>query len=191
MKTIVLTVLALSIASVSLAEKPAAEKPVPQAKAAQKPVAHKQQQPQWREYVYPQDGFAITLPSAPNPHNDAGDRHINVYTVSMGKTVVSLRAISRLMDCETALAELWDKAESNKDPREPVVRGTLKQVSLAGMKGLEYETELGSGERSLHRFHCADEHKFYIFSVGYAGKQRPSEVARIINSFHLVNPAHN
>lgn len=157
---------------------------------ALKSPALKQQQ-QWREYVYPQDGFAIKLPYAPNPHNDNGDRHINVYTVQMGKTVVSLRAISRLMDCETALADQWDKAESNKDPREPVVKGSLKQVSLAGMRGLEYQTELGSGQRSLHRFHCMDEHRFYIFNIGYAGKQRPAEVDRIIQSFHLVNPAHN
>jgi hypothetical protein len=181
MKKIFLVIFALSVVSASLVQKT----------TAQKPVAQKQQQIQWREYVYPQDGFAITLPSTPKPHYDDGDRHINVYTVSMGKTVVSLRAISRLMDCEEGLANQWDKADSNKDPREPVVRGSLKQVSLAGMKGLEYETELGSGERSLHRFHCADEHKFYIFNVGYAGKQRPPEVARIINSFHLVSPVHN
>jgi len=49
------------------------------------------------------------------------------------------------------------------------------------MKGLEYETEMGSGQRSLHRFQCADEHRFYIFNVGYAGKQRSPEADRIIN----------
>jgi hypothetical protein len=183
MKKIVLAILVLTLASATFAPQTLAQKTSKQSAA--------NKQPQWREYVYPQDGFAITLPYAPRPHYDAGDRHINVYTVTMGKTVVSLRAISRLMDCETGLADLWDKADSNKDPKEPVVRGSLKQVSLAGMKGLQYETELGSGERSLHRFHCADEHKFYIFSVGYAGKQAPPEVARIINSFHLVSQAHN
>ena len=146
--------------------------------------------PQWKEYVYPDDGFAITLPAAPNPHKDGGDRHINVYTVQMGKTVFSLRAVSRLMDCETALAELWDKAENNLDPNEPMVKGSLKQVSLSGMKGLEYATDLGAGERSLHRFHCADSHKFYIFRVGYSGRQQPAEVGRILNSFHLVSPTH-
>jgi hypothetical protein len=183
MKKIVLAVLVLTLASATFAPQTLAQKTSKQSSA--------NKQPQWREYVYPQDGFAITLPYAPRPHYDAGDRHINVYTVTMGKTVVSLRAISRLMDCETGLADLWDKADSNKDPKEPVVRGSLKQVSLAGMKGLQYETDFGSGERSLHRFHCADEHKFYIFNVGYAGKQPPPEVARIINSFHLVSQAHN
>jgi hypothetical protein len=179
MKTIVLAVLGVMLAGAPLAQKSVAQK-----------QAQKQQQSQWREYVYPQDGFAITLPSAPNPHYDGGDRHINVYTVAMGKTVISLRAISRLMDCETALSEMWDKAENTRNPNEPVIKGSLKQISPAGMKGLEYETEMGSGQRSLHRFQCADEHKFYIFNVGYAGKQRPTEVDRIIKSFHVVNPAH-
>jgi hypothetical protein len=179
MKTIVLAVLSVMLAGALLAQKSVAQK-----------QAQKQQQSQWREYVYPQDGFAITLPSAPNPHYDGGDRHINVYTVAMGKTVVSLRAISRLMDCETALSEMWDKAENTRNPNEPVIKGSLKQISPAGMKGMEYETEMGSGQRSLHRFQCADEHKFYIFNVGYAGKQRPTEVDRIIKSFHVVNPAH-
>ena len=77
---------------------------------AQKLSAQKQQQ-QWREFVYPQDGFAITLPYAPKPYYDQGDRHINVYSVQMGKTVVTLRAISRLMDCETALADQWEEAD--------------------------------------------------------------------------------
>ena len=152
--------------------------------------AQKQKQAQWREYVFAEeDGFAITLPSPPNPHNDNGDRHIKVYSVRLGTTVFTLRAVSRAMDCETGLAEMWDDA-NRKDRREPVIPGTLKQVSLAGMQGLEYETDLGSGQRSLHRFHCADSRKFYIFNAGYQGKQRPAELMRIINSFRLVSPSY-
>ena len=152
-------------------------------KSSQKAAAQ-----QWREYVFPQDGFAITLPSSPKTSYDGGDRHIAVYSVQMGKTVVTLRAISRLMDCETALADQWDTANGKETSN--LVKNTLKQISPPGMKGLEYETELGSGERSLHRFQCADEHKFYMFSAGYSGKARPPEVDRIIKSFHLVSPVH-
>ena len=147
-----------------------------------------QPRPQWIAYVYPDDGFAITLPAQTTPHNDGGDRHIHVYTVRLeGGTIFNLRAVHRLMDCETTLADLWDKAQNQKDPREPVVRGSLKEVSLAGLRGLEYETGQ-SDERSLHRFHCGNR-IFYIFSVGYKGK-RPADVTRIINSFQVVNPAH-
>jgi len=144
---------------------------------------------QWRAYVYPDDGFGITLPAPTTPHDDGGDRHIHVYTVRLaGGTIFSLRVVHRLMDCDTTLADLWEKADANKDPKEPVVQGSLKQVSLAGLQGLEYETS-SAGGRSLHRFHCGNK-LFYIFSAGYKGK-RPADLDRIINSFQVVNPAHN
>jgi hypothetical protein len=174
MKNLVAAVLALCLVGASVAEKHSAPK---------QPA-----QQQWRAYVYPDDGFAITLPAQTTPHNDGGDRHIHVYTVHLGSgTIFNLRAVHRLMDCETTLADLWEKADNNKDPREPVIRGTLKQVDLSGLRGLEYETGQ-SEERSLHRFHCGNK-IFYIFSAGYKGK-RPSDVNRIINSFQVVNPAH-
>lgn len=150
---------------------------------AQKPAQH------WRSYVFPDDGFGITLPTAVTPLNDGGDRHIHVYTVRLAdRTVFSLRAVHRLTDCETTLADLWDKADQNKDPSQPVVKGSLKQVSLDGLTGLEYETG-AAGERTLHRFHCGNK-IFYIFSAGYKGK-RPADLDRVISSFHQVNPAHN
>ena len=150
--------------------------------------AQQQKKQQWRSYVFPDDGFGLSLPAPTTPHNDGGDRHIHVYTVRLADgTIFNLRAVHRLMDCDTTLADLWDKAQKNADPKEPVVKGSLKQVSLAGLQGLEYETGQ-SGERSLHRFHCGNK-LFYIISAGYKGK-RPADVNRIIESFQVVNPAH-
>lgn len=150
--------------------------------------AQQQNKPQWRPYVFPDDGFSISLPTPTTPHNDGGDRHIHVYTVRLSDgTIFNLRAVHRLMDCDTTLADLWDKAQNNADQKEPVIKGSLKQVSLAGLQGLEYETGQ-AGERSLHRFHCGNK-LFYIISAGYKGK-RPADVNRIIESFQVVNPAH-
>lgn len=178
MKTIVLTILGVMLIGAPLAQK----------SVAQKRAQNKHQTAQWRSYVYPDDGFAITLPSQTTPRNDGGDRHIHVYTVRLESgTIFNLRAVHKLMDCEITLADLWDKADSNEDPQDPVIRGTLKQVELSGLRGLEYETG-SSNERSLHRFHCGDK-IFYIISAGYKGK-RPADVNRIINSFQVVNPAH-
>jgi hypothetical protein len=148
-----------------------------------------QQKQQWRAYVYPDDGFGITLPAPTTPYDDSGDRHTHVYPIRLENgSILSLRVVHRLMDCDTALADLWDKAQNNRDQREPVVQGSLKQVSLDGLQGLEYETSLQAGERILHRFHCGNK-LFYIFSAGYKGK-RPADMERIINSFQVVNPAH-
>src|SRR5215467_151346 len=140
----------------------------------------------WRSYVFPDDGFGITLPGQVAPHDDNGDRHIHVYTVRLSDgSVFSLRAVKRLMDCDTTLADLWDKADGNKDPNEPVVKGTLKQVTLDGLQGLEYESGK-SGERTLHRFHCGNK-IFYMVNAAYKGK-RPPDIDRILGSFHQVNP---
>ena len=178
MKKIVLTIFGVMLVGAPLAQK----------SLAQKHAQTKQQTAQWRPYVFPDDGFAITLPAPVTPRNDGGDRHIHVYTVRLQDgTIFNLRAVHKLMDCETTLADLWDKADANKDPREPVIRGTLKQVDLSGLRGLEYETG-SSNERSLHRFHCGDK-IFYIISAGYKGK-RPADVTKIIGSFQVVNPAH-
>src|SRR5262249_54371771 len=128
---------------------------------------HKQQS---KPYIFPDDGFGITLPAPVTPHDDAGDRHIHVYSVPLGDgSIFSLRVVHRLMDCETTLADLWDKAQSNSDQNSPVVEGSLKQVSLAGLQGLEYETTAPAGERVLHRFQCGNK-LFYIFSAGYKAK---------------------
>ena len=147
---------------------------------------HKQQ---WKAYIFPDDGFGITLAAPVAPHDDAGDRHIHVYSVPLGDgSIFSLRVVHRLMDCETTLADLWDKAQSNSDQGAPVVEGSLKQVSLGGLEGLQYETSTQAGGRVLHRFQCGNK-LFYIFSAGYKGKP-PADLDRIINSFQVVNPAH-
>ena len=152
------------------------------------PTLAQQPKQQWRPYIFPDDGFSISLPAPVTPHDDGGDRHIHVYTVRLSDGgVFSLRAVHKLMDCETTLADLWDKADGNKDPQQPVVRGSLKEASLDGLRGLEYETGKGT-EKELHRFQCGNK-IFYIFSAGYKGK-RPAELDRIINSFHQVNPVH-
>src|SRR5215467_6338178 len=104
-------------------------------------VSAQQRKQQWRPYLFPDDGFGITLPGPTTPHNDGGDPHIHVYTVPLENgSIFNLRVVHRLMDCETTLADLWDKAQSNSEQREPVVEGSLKQVSLDGLQGLEYET---------------------------------------------------
>jgi len=147
------------------------------------------QKQQWTAYVYPYDGFGITLPAPANPQNDGGDPHIHLYKIPLGNgSIFSLRVVHRVMDCETTLADLWDKAQSKGVQRQPVVPESLIQVSIAGLQGLEYETTTPAGERILHRFHCGNK-LFYIFSAGYKGK-RPADLDRIINSFQVVNPAH-
>jgi len=71
--------------------------------AAEGQVAAVKNQNIWKEYVYPSDNFAITLPSEPTPHRDAQfpDVQMNVYT-SGG---VTLRAEYAPNGCRSAITD--------------------------------------------------------------------------------------
>ena len=55
------------------------------------PKAKAIQEQSWKEYAYPIDGFAITLPDAPNPHKDTQLPDGTAYTVHLpGEHYVTL-----------------------------------------------------------------------------------------------------
>jgi hypothetical protein len=78
----------------------------------------KRRTPLWKEYVFADDGFAITLPEAPHP--DAALPDMTVYTVSvLPGAILSFRVSHENRDCMEGLAQLKDdvrKAKSDGDP---------------------------------------------------------------------------
>src|SRR5271169_1401529 len=73
-----------------------------------------QSQQKWKEYEYPDDGFAVTLPYATSPHKDAHAQDINIYTVRLERgTVLSLRAANRPMDCAESFKMLKSGSSYN------------------------------------------------------------------------------
>jgi hypothetical protein len=97
----------------------------------------------WKEYVYPNDRFAITLPSAPRPHKDAQfpDLQVNVYT-SGG---VTLRVEDAPNGCDSAITTIAKSAEELKtgqkksDPAFRLDLASVKQGSLDGYPFIEYQ----------------------------------------------------
>jgi len=141
----------------------------------------------WKEYVYADDGFAVTLPWAPAQRNDPNNESITVYTVSFDGSDLSLRVDHRTRDCAATLNELKEGALKNKQPKQPINPASVKDVSLGDSPGLEYEFEAGSMYRGYNRSYCVNGH-FYIFSADWPGsKARPTAVDRVMESFHLVN----
>lgn len=139
----------------------------------------------WKEYVFPDDGFAITLPQAPNPHADSALPEFTVYSISLQPTVrLSLRASHQNRDCAATLAQLEDGALKGKSGITP---SSVKHPSAEGGQGLEYEYEGGPERISSDRFYCVNG-KFYAFSSNWPRTQsRPTALTRAINSFRLLN----
>jgi hypothetical protein len=141
----------------------------------------------WKEYVYENDGFAITLPLPPYPpHADPALPDMTVYTVALSSGRLSLRVSHRNRGCSTILTQLKDGALAGKSGINP---SSVKEVSINGNPGLEYEYKLNPDQFSSDRYYCVDE-MFYAFSSSWpSNSPRPAAVTRILNSFRLLKSA--
>jgi hypothetical protein len=147
-----------------------------------------QSQTVWKEYVFADDGFAITLPDTPKPHADATLPDFTVYSVSLpGNTMLSLRVSHQDRDCAATLAQLKDGALKGKSGIDP---SSVKNPSIDGNQGLEYEYTVSRDGGSCERFYCVIG-RFYAFSIRWLGTQVPPDsVDRVLSSFRLLNTEH-
>ncbi len=144
----------------------------------------------WKEYVYPNDGFAITLPSAPNPHRDLTMPNMTAYTVHLaGNISVTLRVASEMRDCASTLALLKEGALHGKQPGQPIDPSSVRDFSANGYPGVEYEFNVNPKLKTYDRYYCV-KGRFYIFTADWpSNAPKPPAVARIIESFRLTKPA--
>lgn len=145
-------------------------------------VAVAQQQPEhWKEYIFAEGGFAITLPEAPKPHTDASIPDMTVY--SAPKAMLTLRVSHQNRDCSNTLGQLRNGASQGKSGIDST---SVRELSIEGYPGLEYEWRREGGFTAADRFYCVNG-KFYSFSTSWHTGQSELEAARkAIDSFRLL-----
>ena len=142
--------------------------------------------PAWKEYVYPEDGFAIALPSAPTLHKDL-DKPNMMYSVHpTSDIVVNLTVVREVEDCAATVASFKEEALKTGDP------SSVKDFSASGYAGFERESNGPQGDKLYGRYFCANG-KFYFLGASWpVDDPKPSVVPRIVESFRLLNPSpHN
>ena len=79
--------------------------------------AYGQQAWHWKKYVYERDGFAVTLPQAPNPHTDPNLPSATVYSIHLSaESALSIRALPDPRPCTDTLGQLKSGALGGKQP---------------------------------------------------------------------------
>jgi hypothetical protein len=149
-------------------------------------LAFGQQEKQtWQEYTYPADSFAVTAPTAPNPHASPALPGGTSYMVQLSTdTGVVLRA-KTVPDCSGVIPRRKESLLSGKDAR--VGHSSLKDLSLNGHAGLEYKWKTPANT-VLERWYCIDGH-LYILSASWPSSQPfPEAATRILDSFRFVTP---
>jgi hypothetical protein len=141
-------------------------------------------QPQWKEYQYPDDEFAIVALSSPGIYPDPQASDIRIYHWDLGpQTVLTLR-IGVRPGCWYALQKMRDSEAKN--PSDVFVPGSLKDVSQSDLPGMESEQH-HSGYWSVERVYCSKEKAYALTLVYPVNQARPKTADRMFISFRLLH----
>ena len=148
-------------------------------------VFSQQKEAIWKEYTYPADGFALTAPSEPKPHDSPALPGATAYVVQLGPDNGLVLKAKMTPDCSGVLPRLKENILAGKD--SSVEHSSLKDLSLDGQPGFEYRRKTPANT-ILERWYCVDGH-LYIFSVTWPSTQPfPDAATRVLTSFRLVAP---
>jgi hypothetical protein len=139
--------------------------------------------PAWKEYVYPSDGFAITLPSAPSVWKDPDHPNTQYTLHPSSDVVINLSAAGDVEDCPAQLAS-WKQGMSARWGAS-----SLKDVSLGGHAGFECEHEGKQGDEVYGRFFCENGTLYTVAGSWPVDNPKPAVVTRIVDSFRILDPA--
>ena len=146
--------------------------------------AQKPDPPQWKEYTFPADNFAVTAPSSPLTYPDSQRNEVRIYHWDLGPGIILTLRAGHSTTCHDTLNKF--KESIAKDPRKTDVPGSLKDVSKKGLEGLENESHYPGGW-GAERIYCSKDWG-YALSLAYPANQpRPKTADLIFNSFRLLN----
>lgn len=144
-----------------------------------------QEKPTWREYTYPADGFAVTAPTEPKPHDSPALPGATAYMVQLGAdTGVVLRA-KTTPDCSAVVPRLKEGLLGGKDSTVDI--SSLKDLILDRHPGLEYKRKAISNT-ILERCYCTDGRLYVLTATWPSSQSFPPAEARILDSFRLLAP---
>ncbi len=147
----------------------------------------------WKEYVYPDNGFAITLQSDPHPHKSSQMPDGTAYSVSLSNGAgFSLHTMHAASNCEQvaldAQAEIFSKRKADSSAAQsngfrPV---SFKRIDGDGYKAVEFVQQVPNGHMDYERWICASDRLYVLVCSWSPGQQEPKELGRIVKSWRLL-----
>lgn len=138
--------------------------------------------PEWKQYIFNKDDFAMEFPAAPNPHPDAQVPQMTAYSARLTESAtLTLRVGPRPPDCESVLERLRSGALTSHD--EQLLGSSMRNVVGPDETGFEYEWRT-AGYRGYSRFECGPARIYAFTSTWHLGEPKPPALERMINSFH-------
>jgi hypothetical protein len=143
--------------------------------------------PAWREYVYPENSFAITLPTDPHPHKSAQVPNGTAYSVRLSSAsfiLVTTEANERCVEAVRSQSAMWEKWKNG--PLEGFRGISFREVEGPGYTGVEFVQQVPSGSIDYERWVCGAHHMYVFASQWGSSKSKPNDLRRIVDSFRIL-----
>jgi hypothetical protein len=127
----------------------------------------------WKEYVYAQNSFAITLPSDPHPHKSTQAPNGMTYSVPLSSgarfSLYTEEANDKCLD--TVRGQLGNAKNTAESRGFTVI--SFREVAGAGYAGVEFVQKVPTGEIDYERWICAAKRPYVFASDWDPGESEP------------------
>ena len=137
--------------------------------AATQTVSPASKEPEWTEYVYPSDGFAIKLPDAPQSSTSGqlpgGTEYKLVIPQRPGNLWVALHTSTFQDGCGDAFNRYLDLVKRSPPPGESKTSVPVHEVNIAGHTAMEMEWENNPNNEkyTFHEFfQCVEQEVLHL-----------------------------
>jgi hypothetical protein len=147
----------------------------------------------WKEYVYSEDEFAITLPGDPHPHKSSQMPNGTVYLLQLSSGAIfslhTMEANDKCVDAVRSQSDIYakNKADSATSTSKGFKAISFREVTGSGYTGVEFIQQVPpAGRLDYERWVCGP-HRLYVLAFAWSpDESEPRELRRIVDSFRLV-----
>jgi hypothetical protein len=143
----------------------------------------------WKEYAYPDGGFAVSFPSEPTLHTsmvplkNGGETEMRQYVVDKGDYAL-LAIVSHAPSGDGV------SLTGARDGAVAAVKGRIvseRQISLGNYPGLQVDIEMDTTHaRARARYYAVGSTLYQLISVATSGKPISLDTTRFFASFRLL-----
>jgi hypothetical protein len=147
--------------------------------------------PGWREYSYPEEGFAMTAPVRPafekEQHaTESGSLELRQYSVDLAGGIEVVMSVSDLPNSNHATPKaILQGAVNGSLPPTKATKISQKDIELQQVPGIEFEAKSGD-YRLLGRYYWKNGRLFSLLAVAPWGTSMPADAVRIMDSLKFV-----
>ena len=147
--------------------------------------------PEWKEYSYPDDGFALTAPSKPafqkqQQATAAGNVEMRQYSVDLESDSGVLMSVSDFPNAEKADPKTALEGAVNGSIQATKAKKTSqKDVALQQVPGIEFEAE-SEAYHMLGRYYWSKGRLLSLLAVAPINAPIPADAVRVMDSLKLI-----